>query len=263
MLSSEEELRLARRARAGDQAAFDRLVLSHLPLVHAMARQYRAHGVLLDDLVGEAMLGLVQATRRFDPERGTRLAGYAAMWIRAYLRRFTLENRRIVRGPNTRNARRLIGGMRSVERDLERRNGTKADAEAVADALQVSPAEVEEIRTLLGARDVAVEPAAEKHRELPSQGPTPETLAADAQRRALASAVVGGALSRLEPRTRDVLVRRCLGEDSVTLADLGRDLQLSRERVRQIEVSACSQLKAVVALALHRRRIAAADLWAA
>ena len=263
MLARDEELSLARRARAGDQAAFDRLVGAHLPLVHAMARQFRAHGVALDDLVGEAMLGLVKGARDFDPERGVRLAAYAALWIRAYLRRFTLANRRIVRGPNTRSARRLLGGLRRTERDLERCHGRKADAQAVAATLGVTAADVEEMRSVLSVRDVATGATSEDHRELPSRTLSPESLAADAENQKLASELVKDALSRLEPRMRDVLARRNLDDAPPTLAEIGRELSVSRERVRQIEAQGRTELRAAVAMALAARNIASNELWAA
>ena len=262
MLTQDEELCLARRARAGDAAAFGRMVEAHLPLVHAMARQFRSHGVALDDLVGEAMLGLVKGARDFDPDRGVRLAAYAALWIRAYLRRFTLQNRRIVRGPDTRGARRLLGGLRRTERDLER-HGHKADAQAVADALRVTAADVEEMRAVLGARDVATGAVSEQHCELRSHSPSPEALAVDAEHRKLASELVKDGLCRLEPRMRDVLARRCLNDAPPTLAEIGRELSVSRERARQIEAQARAELKAAVATALTARNIRSEELLGA
>jgi RNA polymerase sigma factor (sigma-70 family) len=263
MLTRDEELRLTRLARSGDGAAFDQVVKAHLPLVHAMAWEYRSHGVPLDDLVGEAMLGLVKGAREFDPERGVRLAGYAALWIHAYLRRFTLDNRRIVRGPNTRNARRVLAGLRRTERDLERRHGDRPEAQAVAQALGVSVAEVEEMRSVLSARDEPTGDAHEQHRELASHAATPERAAEDAERRELAAELVSDALGRLEPRMRGVLTRRCMEETPPTFAEIARELCLSRERVRQIEGQARHQLKAVVCAAMATRKIAAQDLWAA
>jgi RNA polymerase sigma-32 factor len=263
MLTHDEELRLSRLARGGDGAAFDRIVLAHLPLVHSMAGQYRSHGVALDDLLGEAMLGLVKAARSFDPERGVRLAAYAAFWIRAYLRRFTLENRRIVRGPSTRNARRVIAGLRRAERELERVRGTHADADAVAEMLHVTTEEVNEIRSVLAARDVAVGDDANRHPELRSSGASPEALVSAAQREKLACELVNGALSRIEPRMRDVLARRSLGETSASLADIGKELRLSGERVRQIEARARGELKAAVSAALSARNISIDELSAA
>lgn len=263
MLTREEELRLARLARAGDQAAFDRMVRAHLPLVHAMARQYRSHGCALDDLVGEAMLGLVKGARNFDPERGASLAAYAALWIRANLQRFTLENRRIVRGPNTRNARRLFGNLRRAERDIERRDGRRADAEAVAEALAVTTAEVEEVRSVLSARDVPTSETPEQYRELRCDEASPEAAAADAESRKLASELVSSALAQLEPRMRDILVRRCLHEAPPTLAELGREASLSRERVRQIEVQARGKLRSAIAAVLATRNLPPDVLWAA
>lgn len=138
MSSREQEHLLAVRARHGDQRAFDRFVQSHLPLVFAIAFEFRGFGLPADELLSEGLLGLVKGARDFDPDRGTRFATYAALWIRARVRSYSLSNRRIVRGPCTRNARKLRGSMRRVERDLEQRTGERAAPEAVAAALQVA-----------------------------------------------------------------------------------------------------------------------------
>src|SRR4051794_23077945 len=115
-LTLEGEQRLARAALRGDAAAFDRLVRSHIRLVFAMAAEYRRFGIPMNELVSEGMLGLVTAARRFDPDRGARLGVYAAHWIRAKLRRFTLNNRRMVGPPSTRRGRALMGSLSRTER---------------------------------------------------------------------------------------------------------------------------------------------------
>src|SRR5690349_139593 len=107
-LTAEQEAQLVRRAQQGDARAAHRLVTTHLRFVFSIADQFVRYGQPFEELVSEGLLGFAEAVRRFDPERGPRLAGYAALWIRALLRRYTLQNRRIVRPPSSRNARKVI-----------------------------------------------------------------------------------------------------------------------------------------------------------
>jgi RNA polymerase sigma-32 factor len=154
MLSQVEEQDLARLAQQGNQRAFERLVHAHIPLVFAIASEFRSYGLPAEELMSEGLLGLVKAARGFDPERGTRLASYAAWWIRAYLRSYTISNRRIVRGPSTRNARKTLAWLRRTERELARSTGGPPDLDAVASVLGVKTSDVEEARAILGKRDL-------------------------------------------------------------------------------------------------------------
>ena len=259
MLSREEEQELARRAQRGDHHAFDRIVRAHIPLVFAMAFEFRAHGLPSDELLSEGLVGLVKAARDFDPARGTRLATYAAFWIRALMRTYTLNNRRIVRGPSTRNARRLRSSLRRTERELEQRLCDRPDAETVARELNVSAHDVEEMREVLAVRDITYgNPVHEGGVEAASNEPSPEALAITADEQRTASERLRWALGRLEPRARRVLQRRFLSDCECTFADLGRELGVSRERVRQIEVQAKEDVRAAIAARRPRQATAAA-----
>src|SRR5262245_31781874 len=151
-LSADEELGLARRALAGDRGAFDRLLRSHFRLVLAIASRFRVFGGAHEELVGEGLVGLVEAGRRFDPERGVRFAVYAAQWIQAYIRRYTLTAQRLVRLPSTRQGRMLLAHLRQTERRLSAELGRAATHEELARALGVTVADVEEIVNALRAR---------------------------------------------------------------------------------------------------------------
>ena len=142
MLTAEEELRLAKEASAGSGAGFERLLKSHLRLVLTIAHEFSAYGLPLDDLVSEGLLGLVEAARRYDPERGVRLAAYAAWWIRAYMRRYTIFNRRIVRTPSSRHGRKLLANLRRIQREVAQTTGERPDAETVAKLLGVGVRDV-------------------------------------------------------------------------------------------------------------------------
>jgi RNA polymerase sigma-32 factor len=260
LLSAAEEFRLARRARQGDAAAFDQLVRAHLRLVLATAFHFRSYGTPLDDLLAEGVLGLVKAARGYDPDRGVRFATYANFWIRAYLRRCTMENRRIVRGPSTRAARKLQAGMRKTERRLEA-GGGRADRDAVARELGVSAFDVDEVRAALSGRDVPYDVELNGRRfELASSAPSPEALAEDREQERVYGELLESALARLKPRARRILELRCLGADASTLGDLSEELGISRERVRQIEAQAKAQVRAAIADALQAARLPALEV---
>lgn len=248
MLSRAEEHRLARLAKQGDAAAFDRLVRAHIPLVFAIAHEFRAYGLPPDELVSEGLLGLVKAARDFDSEHGTRLATYAAWWIRARIRSFTVSNRRIVRGSSTRAARKLMSRLRRTERDLSQAQGSWPDSAAVAAALDVPTGEVEAMRAFLSGRDAAygieVEGATSP---IAANTPSPETLAIEADNQRAAADLLRQALSGLDARARRVIERRYLSKRESTFADLSDELGVSRERVRQIEMQAKASVRNAIA----------------
>jgi RNA polymerase sigma-32 factor len=248
MLSRAEESRLAQSARQGDAAAFDRLVCAHIPLVFAIAHEFRSYGLSPDELVSEGLLGLVKAARDFDPRHGTRLATYAAWWIRARIRSFTVNNRRIVRGSSTRAARKLMSRLRRTERELSQAQGSWPDDAAVAAALNVRTDDVEEMRAFLGGRDAAygieVDGTAAA---IAANTPSPEVLAIEADNRRVAAELLHEALAGLDARARRVIERRYLSERESTFGDLSDELGVSRERVRQIEAQAKASVRNAIA----------------
>jgi RNA polymerase sigma-32 factor len=244
MLGEQDERELARAAANGSQQAFDALVTSHLRLVGSIAREFGSYGLPMEDLVSEGSLGLVEAARRFDPEKGVRLAAYAAWWIRSYLRRYTIGHRRIVRAPSTRNGRRLMANLRKVQRGLSQRTGGPAPVELVARALDVSTTEVEEMDAALSARDVPVGPVHDRGEVEPADAaPSPERRVADAEERSCHLRAIDTALDSLSPRERRILKLRYLNGASNSLARIGDDLGLSRERVRQLERDAQAKIR--------------------
>ena len=245
LLSADEEIRLSKLAKAGDEAAFDRLIAAHFRLVLAIAHELRSYGLPLDELVAEGMLGLVEAARRFDDERGVRLAVYAAWWIRAYMRRYTLSNRRIVRPPSTRHGRKLLANLRKTQRHLEIVNGEQPNSAAVAEVLGVSQAEVEEMECALSGRDLPCGPIdGEAYCYEPvDQHPTPEALVADAELQSTKQKALAEAMAQLGGRERRIMQLRFMGGEITSLASIGRDMGLSRERVRQLAQQAESKLR--------------------
>lgn len=245
ILTVEQETELAGAASHGDRQAFDILILAHLRLVLSIAHEFAKYGAAKEDVVDEGVLGLMEATRRFDPRRGIRLSTYAGYWIRGRMRRFTIDNRRLVRAPETRHARRLVSNLRQAQRYLTQTHGGPPDSQEVADALHVERREVEEVEGVLSGRDIPFDDEASPI-EIPTDSPSPEEMLAEAEVDALARKSIGRALMELDGRERRVLEQRYLRGDRQSLARVGRDLGLSRERVRQIERSAQARLRDVV-----------------
>jgi RNA polymerase sigma-32 factor len=199
--------------------------------------------VALEDVISEGLLGLVKAVRDFDPDRGTRLAVYAAWWIRAYMRRYTIDQRRIVR-PGGRNAHKVLAGLNRTEQGLARAHGRRPSREEIAEALGVRPGDVDEMRGLLGARDVPYGVGVDGPAfEAVSAEASPEEIVSDLERREQ----LQRALLQLDPRTRRVIEQRWVAGETSTLRELGRALGISCERVRQIECRARSTIQALCA----------------
>lgn len=249
-LSAQQEGELAREVAAGGRAALDRLLRAHFRLVLSMANEFgNTSSCAKDELVSEGLLGLVEAARRFDPERGTRFAAYAAWWIRAYMRRYALFNRRIVRAPSTRAARVLLSNMPKLERRYLRDTGSKPDTETIAKTFGVDVESVREVEAAVASHDVCCVAGAVGAMELPSDLPSPETIVADADAERVTRERVRGALGQLSHREREVLEKRHLEEQPHTLSEIGRDLGVSRERIRQLELRACDKLRRMLEVA--------------
>jgi RNA polymerase sigma-32 factor len=247
ILSQEEEVELVRSAQAGSERSLDRLLSCHFRLVASVARGYKRHGLAFEDLVSEGMLGLVEAARRFDPERGVRFASYATWWIRANIRKYTLFNRRIVRMPSSRNGRKLLATLRRTQHELARATGEWPTSAALAARLGVSTRDVEEIDVALSGRDAAYGCDNEGGvSELACGRPSPEVLVADTEEHAHSMRVVRGELDRLPSKQRDILRQRYLTEETATLATIGRDMGLSTERVRQLEHAAHATMRLAI-----------------
>ncbi len=244
VLSAEEELALAHQAQSGSNAAFEALLRAHLRLVLTIAHEFGAYGLPLDELVSEGLVGLCEAARRFEPDRGVRLAAYGAWWIRAFMRRYTISNRRIVRTPSSRHGRKLLANLRRTQREMAQASGSAPDAHAVALALGVGVRDVEEMEAALSARDVPCGVDAEGRAvDVACPCPSPEALVADIEEQQWSVDAIEQALSMLSQREREIVKARYLTEKMSSLASIGRDLGLSRERVRQLEHQAQAKMR--------------------
>lgn len=245
-VTAAEERALIGAARSGHRASMDRLVRSHLRLVVSIAREHQRFGLPIEDMVSEGCIGLVQAVEKFDLDRPTRFAAYAAWWVRAYIREYTLRNRRIVPMPSTRAARRLVSSLRPTELRLTQELGRVPSAAEIADTLGVGENDVRMVDRALAARDVAVAPDGDSAMALLDRGPSPEEEAAERELDAQNTAALDAALAVLTPRERAVVVEHHLSRTPRSFAEIGRKWGVSRERARQIEQRARAKMQALL-----------------
>lgn len=243
LLENDEERTLIARFREGSRSALQQLVQSHMPLVRSIARRYRGQARHDDDLVAEGRLGLLQAAHRFEPERGVRFAVYAAWWVRAFVRRYALDNRRIVRAPSTRIGRKLASKLPSTMQKLRQSRGREITDEELAHVLEAPLEEVASVRLALSTPDLLLDDDGARPGALVDPGASPEQQATDRERQRRIEARIAQALEVLSSREREIVLRRYLDEEGATLATLGARLGISRERVRQLESRARDKVR--------------------
>jgi RNA polymerase sigma-32 factor len=253
VLSREQEQELAQRFRRdNDLDAARELVLSHLRFVVHIARGYAGYGLAMNDLVQEGNIGLMKAVKRFDPSVGVRLVSFAVHWIRAEIHEYVLRNWRLVKVATTKAQRKLFFNLRRMKKNLTWLSADETNA--VAKDLGVSVAEVTEMERRLSARDLSFDVGSENDED-ESFGPAAYLPAADADPAEQVEAEEWSsstqeqlvrAMRRLDDRSRSILQRRWMTDDKATLHELAGEYGVSAERIRQIEVSAISRLKALL-----------------
>ncbi|MFO7287382.1 MAG: RNA polymerase sigma factor RpoH [Gammaproteobacteria bacterium] len=254
MLSAEEERELATRLREhNDLDAARKLVLSHLRFVVHIARGYVGYGLPLGDLIQEGNVGLMKAVRRFDPRVGVRLVSFAVHWIRAEIHEFVLRNWRLVKVATTKSQRKLFFNLRKAKNHLGWLS--KDETEAVARDLGVTPREVTEMEQRLAGQDLSLDPDPTDEESyapvayLPAPNADPADVIEQDDWSTNAHDALGEALEKLDPRSRDILVRRWLSDKKATLQELAAEYNVSAERIRQIEANAIGKLKTMMAAA--------------
>jgi RNA polymerase sigma-32 factor len=266
MLAADEEYMLAKRWREHeDPDAAQRLVTSHLRLVAKIAMGYRGYGLPLSELISEGNVGMMQAVKRFDPERGFRLATYAMWWIRAAIQEYILHSWSLVKMGTTAaqkklffNLRKLKGQLQAIEEgDLSPENVAK-----IATELDVPEADVISMNRRLASPDHSLNAPLRADSEgewqdwLVDEGESQEVKLGERQELGLRRDLLVKAMNHLNERERDILTHRRLREQPTTLEELSQKYGISRERVRQIEVRAFEKLqKAIKSAALERRLI--------
>ncbi len=249
-LSREEEHELALQVRAGDQDAADRLVEANLRFVVAVALQYRRYGIPISDLLAEGNLGLMMAVKKFDPDRGTRFVTYAGYWIRAYVLDLVVRSTTMVGAGSGPLRSKLFFRLRRERAKVANLTSDPSERIAkMAERFQVSEQKMEQMLRRLDARDVSLDAPLHDDAGLTMLDALPETdedqevVYLDAERRRLIEAHLGDALEGLDTRERYILEQRFMGDEEVSLAELGRELGVSRERARQLEARAKQKLK--------------------
>ncbi|MFO0995446.1 MAG: RNA polymerase sigma factor RpoH [Alphaproteobacteria bacterium] len=264
LLVSEEEFMLAKRWREhGDTVAAHRLVTSHLRLVAKIAMGYRGYGLPLAEIISEGNVGLMQAVKRFDPDRGFRLATYAMWWVRAAIHEYILHSWSLVKMGTTAAQKKLFFNLRRMKSQLkaiEEGDLRPEHVKKIAQELNVSEDDVVSMNRRLAAPDhslnapLKVDGDGEWQDWLVDERPDQETELGERQELKGRQAMLSKAMTGLNARERRILSERRLKEDPATLEDLSAEFGISRERVRQIEVRAFEKLqKSMRKMATERR----------
>lgn len=254
LLEKDHELDLARRWREKrDEKALHELVQSYTRLVVAMASKFRNYGLPIGDLIQEGNIGLMQAANRFEPERELRFSTYASWWIRSSIQDYVLRNWSIVRTGTTAAQKSLFFNLRRLRAQIEGKNGQEGlgmeGRAQIAKDLDVKVSDVEDMEARLAANDKSLNAVVGEDGDtdwqsfLADNRPNPEEVVMgmkDAQTR---SAWLQNALGELSDREQTIIRERHLVYEPVTLEELGKQLGVSKERVRQLEQRAMDKLK--------------------
>ncbi|MBA3666149.1 MAG: RNA polymerase sigma factor RpoH [Sphingomonas sp.] len=272
ILAPEEEFMLATRWREqGDTDAAARLVNSHLRLVAKIAMGYRGYGLPVSELISEGNIGLMQGVKKFEPERGFRLATYAMWWIRASIQEFILRSWSLVKMGTTAAQKKLFFNLRRMKNQIEafeEGDLKPADVTKIATDLGVTEAEVISMNRRMGMGGDTSLNAPLKGDEggegqwqdfLVDNGPLQDELIADDEERRVRHDLLVEAMGNLNDREKHILTERRLIDEPKTLEDLSQVYGVSRERIRQIEVRAFEKLQAaLIRLAGEQRLLPAA-----
>jgi RNA polymerase sigma-32 factor len=255
MLQPDEEYMLAKRWREhNDSEAAHRLVTSHLRLVAKIAMGYRGYGLPISEIISEGNVGLMQAVKRFEPDKGFRLATYAMWWIKAAIQEYILRSWSLVKMGTTASQKKLFFNLRKV----------KGQIQAIEEG-DLRPDQVTEIATRLGVPEVDVismnrrlsgdtslnapvraESEGEWQDWLVDETDNQETALVESEELSMRAKLLGKALDKLNDRERRVFEARRLRDEPLTLEELSQEFGVSRERIRQIEVRAFEKIQKAV-----------------
>jgi RNA polymerase sigma-32 factor len=254
LLSREEENRLARLYRgSGDLDAAARLVSANLRLVVKLAHEYHRNPLSLLDLVQEGNIGLMQAVKKFDPERGVKLSTYAAWWIRAYILRYIMDNWKLVKLGTTEAQRKLFFKLRQEQERLLKQ-GYEATPKLLAERLNVTEQDVVEMDQRLGPDEVSIDaPVGEDgdttrgDRILPASGfPAADERLASEEMKRLFHDKLEAFGKTLDGKEKFIFEKRLTADEPMTLQDIGTHFGFSRERARQIEAALVNRMREFV-----------------
>lgn len=254
MLTQEEESEYGKRfADTGDKEAAKILIQSHLRLVVKMAGKFKNYGLPIVDLVSEGNLGLMQAVKKFDPRKGFRLSTYAMWWIRAYMQDYILRSWSLVKIGTTAAQKKLFFNLHKIKKKIGAANDKALLPEhlaQIANDLDVTPKEVTDMHSRLSQSDTSLnnlvgdeDDSSEVVDLIASDDVSQEYLAIENQEKSRQEILFKQAFATLNEREKDILVKRQLSENPLTLEDLSQIYKVSRERIRQIEENAINKIK--------------------
>ncbi len=257
MLQPQEEYMLAKRYHEhGDTAAAHKLVTSHLRLVAKIAMGYRGYGLPIGEVISEGNVGLMQAVKKFEPERGFRLATYAMWWIKASIQEYILRSWSLVKMGTTANQKRLFFNLRKVKGKIQALDDGDLKPEQIAEIatrLNVSEEEVVSMNRRLSGDASLNAPIRATEGEsgewqdwLVDDSDSQEQMLIEQDELDNRRKMLAGAMSVLNDRERRIFEARRLAEDPLTLEELSGEFDISRERVRQIEVRAFEKVQDAV-----------------
>ena len=269
MLEPQEEYMLAKRWREhDDRDAAHRLVTSHLRLVAKIAMGYRGYGLPISEVVSEGNVGLMQAVKRFEPEKGFRLATYAMWWIKASIQEYILRSWSLVKMGTTANQKKLFFNLRKAKSKisaLEEGDMRPEQVKQIATRLGVTEQDVIDMNRRLGG-DASLNAPIRDDGEpgewqdwLVDTSPNQEAIMAENEEFDHRRNALTGAMGVLNDRERRIFEARRLAEEPMTLEDLAAEFGVSRERVRQIEVRAFEKVQAAVKTAIAKQEHAALE----
>ncbi len=256
LLSAADEYDLAiRHLEKNDMEAAHRLICANLRFVVKVANEYRGYGLRLLDLVQEGNIGLMMAVKKFDPARGTRLITYAVWWIRAYIQNYIMRSWSLVKIGTTQMQKKLFFKLAQTRNALRNLTGTE-QIEEIAHELDVNEEVVAEMCQRMGGRDASLDVELTEGEgytllnTLADGSDNQEELLLAHEEQRLNSERTSAALAILKPRERQIIVQRIMAEVPSTLQDLADELDISRERVRQIEQNALRKLRTAISFPL-------------
>ena len=268
MLSQKEEISLARKwIKKGDTAAAHKLVTSHLRLVARIAMGYKGYGLPITELISEGNIGLMQAVKKYDPEKGFRLSTYAMWWIRAAIQEYVLKSWSLVKIGTTAAQKKLLFNLKKIKNQLTSYNdgSLKPDqVKEIAERLDVTEAEVSDMEGRISGTDYSLNAVVSDDGEsewqdwLVDEDADQEVKLAEREELSKRKHLLSKAINILNDREQEIISARKLSEIPKTLEELSKTYKISRERVRQIEEKAFAKLQLeMVSLAKESRLISA------
>ena len=250
LLSQEEEFELAVKYRKyNDVDAVQKLITSNLRFVVKVAFEYKSYGIKVLDLIQEGNIGLMMAVKKFDPYKGYRFISYAIWWIRAYIQNFIIKNWSLVKIGTTQAQKKLFYKIGKVRKALESNQENEKKYEVLANDMDVAKEDIIEMEQRMSSRDLSLDAPFDDNQELShfdllkETSPNQEEVFGEEEEKKMLEGEVQDAMKRLTDKEEYVIKSRIMADSPLTLQEIGNQLKLSRERVRQIESEALKKLK--------------------